>query len=113
MANDLNEVFLQLSAMLRKHAVHAQVVHDSAEHFYLNQARPDAKGKPIFLAAVKIGTGKVAFHLMPVYTHPSLLEGISPALKKRMQGKSCFNFAAVDAALFAELAALTDAAITH
>jgi hypothetical protein len=32
---------------------------------------------------------------------------MSPALKKRMQGKACFNFTAVDEALFKELAALT------
>lgn len=34
---------------------------------------------------------------------------ISPDLKKRMQGKSCFNFASPDEALFNELAALTEA----
>ena len=40
---------------------------------------------------------------MPVYESPEPLEGISPALKKRMQGKACFNFTKVDAALFEEL----------
>lgn len=33
--------------------------------------------------------------------------GRSPELKRRMQGKACFNFKAVDPALFKELAALT------
>ena len=32
---------------------------------------------------------------------------MSPELKKRMQGKSCFNFKEVDKKLFAELKALT------
>jgi hypothetical protein len=32
---------------------------------------------------------------------------MSPALKKRMQGKACFNFTAVDPALFDELADIT------
>jgi hypothetical protein len=32
---------------------------------------------------------------------------VSPELKARMQGKSCFNFTAVDPSLFEELAALT------
>lgn len=27
-----------------------------------------------------------------MYTNPELLEGLSEDLKKRMQGKSCFNF---------------------
>ena len=44
---------------------------------------------------------------MPIYVQPSLLDDISPALKRRMQGKSCFNFAKVDEPLFAELEALT------
>jgi len=44
---------------------------------------------------------------MPVYAFPDLLKGISPALKKRMQGKSCFNFTEIDDEMLAELAALT------
>ncbi|MBI5301478.1 MAG: hypothetical protein HY868_05020 [Chloroflexi bacterium] len=31
----------------------------------------------------------------------------APTLKKRMQGKSCFNFATMDDAMLKELAALT------
>jgi hypothetical protein len=34
---------------------------------------------------------------------------IPPELKKRMQGKACFNFSEVDPALFHQLAALTAA----
>ena len=49
----------------------------------------------------------VSFYLMPVYMYPELLKGISPELKKRMQGKSCFNFKKVEADLFHELADLT------
>ena len=44
---------------------------------------------------------------MPVYEDPALLSGISDALRKKMQGKSCFNFTADDALLFKELDALT------
>jgi hypothetical protein len=33
---------------------------------------------------------------------------MSPALKKRMQGKACFNFTEVDPALFRELKQLTE-----
>jgi len=43
---------------------------------------------------------------MPVYMYPELFDTISPELKKRMQGKSCFNFTKVDETLFEELAAL-------
>jgi hypothetical protein len=58
---------------------------------------------------VQIRRGYVSFHLMPVYVEPKLLSALSPELKKRMQGKSCFNFKQIDRALFKELAALTEA----
>ena len=51
--------------------------------------------------------GRVYVHLMPVYVRPQLLDSISPELKARMQGKSCFNFTKVNKPLFNELAALT------
>jgi hypothetical protein len=44
---------------------------------------------------------------MPVYIKPELLDSVSPELKKRMQGKSCFNFNSLEPQLFSELAALT------
>jgi hypothetical protein len=44
---------------------------------------------------------------MPVYMFPDLLDSVSPQLKKRMQGKSCFNFKGADETLLAELAELT------
>ena len=65
-------------------------------------------GRELWLGAVRIGKNYVSYHLMPVYGFPELLEDISPALRKRMQGKSCFNFKVVDEALFAELATLTE-----
>jgi hypothetical protein len=111
MPNDLTTVFKPLRDMLAKHGKSAAVVHDTAEHYYLNAAAPDAKGKPVFLAAAKIGAGKVAVHLMPVYTKPELLSDISPELKKRMQGKSCFNFSSIDETLFKELEQLVKKAM--
>ena len=107
MKASLLPVFARLKAILYPYAEQASVVHDNAEHFYLNALASDAKGKPIFLAAAKIGAEKVAFHLMPVYSHPELLDTLSVALKKRMQGKSCFNFSRIDENLLCELEELT------
>jgi hypothetical protein len=59
-------------------------------------------------AGVRKGKRYVSYHLMSVYLQPSQLGGLSPELRKRMQGKSCFNFTKVDDALFDELDALTD-----
>jgi hypothetical protein len=44
---------------------------------------------------------------MALYTFPELADDLSPELRKRMQGKSCFNFTAVDAELFGQLETLT------
>lgn len=60
-----------------------------------------------FFAGVRQAPKHVAFHLMPVYTDPSLLDGVSPALHARMKGKTTFDFATFEEALFAELEGLT------
>ena len=64
--------------------------------------------KPMFFGAAVIKKNYVSFHLMPVYVHPELLEGISDGLRKRMQGKSCFNFKALDEDTLVELRQLTE-----
>lgn len=61
-----------------------------------------------FAAGTRVGKRYVSYYLMPVYAKPELLDGISPELQGRMQGKSCFNFSRVDEGLFAELDALTE-----
>ena len=65
------------------------------------------KGKPLFFAGAQAHKSYVSFYLFPVYMFPDLLADMSPELKARMQGKSCFNFKGVDARLFEELALLT------
>ena len=68
--------------------------------------RPGANSHQFF-AGVRVAAKHVAFHLMPIYTDPALLDGISPALRAHLKGKTTFNFTVVDEALFAELEALT------
>jgi hypothetical protein len=65
--------------------------------------------QPLCFGGVRLGKAYVSFYLMSVYASPDLLKGMSPELKKRMQGKSCFNFKEVDEKLFKELARLTKA----
>jgi hypothetical protein len=51
---------------------------------------------------------------MGVYMDPKLLAAMSPELKRRMQGKACFNFARpLEPAIRDELAALTAACLEH
>ena len=60
-----------------------------------------------FFAGVRVAPRHVAFHLMPVYTYPHLLDEVSPELRKRLKGKTTFNFTVLDEALFVELEGLT------
>ena len=69
--------------------------------------RPGGRGHDWF-AGVVPNKNYVSFYMLPIYTWPRLLDGMSPALRKRKQGASCFNFSAVDEDQMAELAALTE-----
>lgn len=102
------DVFEELKLLLERYAPQLELVHNTNEHYYLNT--PGAGKKPEFFGAVQIKKAYVSFHLMPVYYHPELLEGVSEALKKKMQGKSCFNFKNSDPTLFSELGELTERA---
>lgn len=105
--------FDALSAILRPYARHLVVTKDTPEWLYLDTHTKAPNGKdPLFFAGVRSGKAYASYYLMPVYASPELLEGISPALRKRMQGKSCFNFPhakAADPELLAELRDLTRA----
>jgi len=66
----------------------------------------------MYFGSVILGKAYVSFHLMPLYMCPKLQALISPALKKRMQGKTCFNFkTGPDPDLLADLESLTVAAL--
>ena len=66
---------------------------DEPSELYLDTRHLQKNKQPLFFGAVQVKKAFVSFHLMPVYLQPQLLDGVSPALKARMQGKSCFNFA--------------------
>jgi len=68
--------------------------------------RPGANAHQFF-AGVRVAQKHVAFHLMPIYADPGLLDGVSPALRKHLKGKTTFDFSAADDASLIELEALT------
>jgi hypothetical protein len=69
---------------------------------------PGLEGKPWgYVAGTRLGKRYVSYYLMPVYESPDLMRGMSPELRKRMQGTSCFNFSTIDERLFKELATIT------
>ena len=107
-APDFAPVFAGLRKILTPYAKAMVVLHDTPDHYCLNTTKLHPTNKqPLMFAAVRTGKNYVSYYYMPIYGWPALQASISPALKKRMQGKACFNFTEVDEALFAELADVT------
>lgn len=116
MSAEFDATFARLRQILETHRGPFALRSDGPRHFALDApAGPAAlkawggkmKRKTIPVAWVETGKAYVSYHLMGVYGNPKLMDKSSPKLKARMQGKSCFNFKAVDDALFTELDELT------
>ncbi len=102
-------VFARLRAIMLPYGERLDCTNDETGDYHVNTTHIMKNKKPLFFGAVQVRKNYVSYHLMPVYVFPELLDGISPDLKKRMQGKSCFNFKDEDAGLFDELESLTRA----
>jgi len=105
--NNFPVVFEQLKNILKPYAEKLTVKTDSADTYYIDGPHSEKWRKELFFGSAQIKKNYVSFYLMPVYMYPDLLKGVSPELKKHMQGKSCFNFKQVEPVLFKELAELT------
>jgi hypothetical protein len=102
------DTFTALRAILQPYAKRMTVTADAPGHYQLSSpTMTDRVGRPLFCAAVQVNKNYVSYHLMPVYMDKALRDGMSPALAKRMQGKSCFNFTTIEPEQLAELARLT------
>ena len=106
---NFEKVFRKLKAIFKPHEKKMDIAHDSQTYYLLNTRHIMKNKQPLCFGGVRLGKSYVSFYLMSVYACPDLLKGMSPELKRRMQGKSCFNFREVDERLFKELAQLTKA----
>ncbi len=116
MASDFAAVFDTLKPVLAKHAKRLTVKADTPKEYTLLTKSPSPfpqhKGQPLYFGSVRLGKAYVSFHLVPLYMCPELTKSISPALKKRMQGKACFNFKThPEPELITGLKALTEAGL--
>ena len=107
--NNFDSVFAKLKAIFQPYVKKMDVTGDSQTCYLLNTRYIMKNKQPLCFGGVRMGKAYVSFYLMSVYACPDLLKSMSPELKKRMQGKSCFNFKEVDEKLFKELAKLTRA----
>ena len=90
--------------MLFKHKDKLSVAIEKPGEFWMAVTGAMYRGKPLVFAGVRMGKNYVSYHLMSVYMRKVEM---SPELKKRLQGKACFNFSTVDEKLFGELDELT------
>jgi hypothetical protein len=103
---DFQLVFEHLREILRPYESNLSLTKDTSDTYYLEGSFSQKYKKNLFFGSAEIKKNYVSFYLMPVYMYPEMLDMISPDLKKRMQGKSCFNFKKVDEPLFEELSHL-------
>ena len=108
MPDAFEPVFATLRTMMLAEAKGMTITQDSPGHLVLKTPwNEPGKQDAAWFSMVQIKKAYVSCHLMPLYALPALLAEASPALLKRMQGKSCFNFKKVEPDMFAELAVLT------
>src|SRR5881392_3254824 len=107
--NNFNEIFARLKSIFQPYAKKMDPASDTESYYLLNTRHIMKNKQPLCFGGVRRGKNYVSVYLMSVYALPTEAQAMSPELQKRMQGKSCFNFKAVDEKLFQELAKLTKA----
>jgi hypothetical protein len=107
-ADDFQATFDTLRKLLTPYAkAYPPIVDEPGRYFLASKISRTRSGSPIWFGGVEIRKRYVSYHLTPIYAQPALLEHASASLLKRKQGKSCFNFTAIEPAHVKELAALT------
>jgi hypothetical protein len=100
--------FAALRAILEPHARRMIVTIDEPGRYELaSPTMTDRLGRPLFCASVQINKNYVSYYLIPVYANKALRDSLSPSLRKRLQGKSCFAFTVVESEQLQELAVIT------
>lgn len=102
-------IFRELKKILQPYEEYLDCKSDLSGDYYLDTKHLMKNNKQLFFGSVKINKNYVSYHLMPIYVNPDLLKNITENLKRRMQGKSCFNFKSIDKELLKELSSLTKA----
>lgn len=103
---DLAAVFTALRKLLESLGRNLAVQTDKPGNYHLEDPSILHRKKPLYFAGVRTGKNYVSFHLLYMYYNPAAQKALSPELRKRMQGKACFNFTVIDEDCFAELGRL-------
>ncbi len=100
-------LFERFKAILQPYVGRLHVSEDRPGFFAVDTAPEGGRSPATYFGGARVGKRYVSYYLMPLYSHPSLGDDLSAALRKRRQGKSCFNLSTVDDALLAEREQLT------
>ena len=108
-AADFDAAFAALREIMTGAAPGMKVVTDTPGHLLVHApwTLPAKPKEPVWFGAVQVKKSYVSYHLMPLYAQPALKDEVPPALAKRIQGKTCFNFKHAEPELFEDLRALT------
>ena len=109
----LDDVFAALHPLLARHADALNVVKDEPGDLQVQTRKLGPSGTPMSFGAVKVRTESVRFQLMPVHSHPAVIEHLSEPLRSRMRGGGTFELTpeTLTPELHAELSALVDGAL--
>jgi hypothetical protein len=105
----LGAVYAALREILKPYRDDLAIKTDKPGHFWLETRSQSFNGRRLFFAAAKVKKKYVSYYLPPLFMFPELSTRISPALRKTMQGQSCFNFTSLDPDCVQELETLTRA----
>lgn len=108
---DLQAVEARLRRIFDPYRDSLSVSREGPDGIYLET--PGDEGTPWgYVGGTRVGKRYVSYYLMGAYDG-GLQSQMSPELRQRMQGKTCFNFTKIDEGLVAELETLTATAIAR
>jgi hypothetical protein len=93
--------------VLAEHSAGLRVTSDTPKMYELTAHEVELLGQKrqgVYFASVLEAKNDTAFYFFPIYTHPDRFEDLSPRLRKKMTGKSCFHVSKADPKLLQEIA---------
>ena len=82
----LDDVFAALHPLLARHADALNIVRDEPGDLQVQTRKLGPSGTAMSFGAVKLRAESVRFQLMPVHSHPAVIEHLSEELRSRMRG---------------------------
>jgi hypothetical protein len=102
------ELVRTLVGVIEPYVDRLRIVPSKTLAYYTETKRAVFKGKPVMFASIRDGKSGTAYHFFPLYLWPELADELDPVLRRRLTGKTCFTFKAVDTTVIAHLRALTE-----